>query len=356
MANAARDAGAVVALGMVTPLGHGAEASCAAIRAGLTRFAELPGIELEGMPVVGAAVRGVTDGLVGLDRFTRLAAGAVRDLSDNAELSERDAASSGFYLALPAEGRPGLDARIAAELARRIGQECEIGDLPGRTRVFSSGHAGVIAALAEALADLRSRRVARAVVGGVDSLVERDAIAHYHARGRLKHGDRPVGLMPGEAAAFFLVEPLTAAEARSAPILATVEAPSTGIEPVTIDAEGVCDAGGLTEAARRTLAALADGGTNLGLVLGDLNGEPYRSEEYAYLLARALARVETPFRLWHPADAIGDTGAASAAVSIAVAARALRRGYARTDGALVFASSERGLRGTVFLRSHPAKG
>lgn len=62
--------------------------------------------------------------------------------------------------------------------------------------------------------------------------------------------------------------------------------------------------------------------------------------------------MKTPFRLWHPADSIGDTGAASAAISIAAGARALARGYARTDDALVFASSEAGLRGTVFLRKH----
>jgi 3-oxoacyl-[acyl-carrier-protein] synthase-1 len=161
--------------------------------------------------------------------------------------------------------------------------------------------------------------------------------------------------MPGEAAAFFVVETLASAEARGAAIPATIEAAATAIEPVTVDADdvgGVCDASGLTSAARRVLAALPDGGERIGLVAGDLNGEPYRSEEYAYLVARALAGVKTPFRLWHPADAIGDTGAASAALSIAVAARALHRGYARTDDALVFASSDGGLRGTVVLRRH----
>ncbi len=161
--------------------------------------------------------------------------------------------------------------------------------------------------------------------------------------------------MPGEAAAFFLLELLAAAAARGAPVLATVEAPATAVEPITIDAGpegGVCDASGLTDAARRTLAALADGGTSTGLLIGDLNGEPYRSEELGYLMARAFGGVQTPLRLWHAADAIGDTGAAAAAVSIAVGARALQRGYARTDGALVFASSEAGLRGTVFLRRY----
>lgn len=239
MANEPRDPpqtpGAILALGMVTALGHGAEASCAALRAGLNRFAELPGIEIEGAPVVGAAVREVTDGTLGLGRFVRLAAGAFRDLVDGAALTERELATAGVYLALPSEGRPALDPRIGASIAARIGEWCEVGGLEAKTRVFPSGHAGVIAALLEAMRDLESRRVGRAIVGGVDSLVEPGTVAHYHAQGRLKHGDCPVGLMPGEGAAFFLVEPLGAAEARGAGILATIDAPATAVEPVTID-------------------------------------------------------------------------------------------------------------------------
>jgi 3-oxoacyl-[acyl-carrier-protein] synthase-1 len=357
MANEAREIsrspGAILALGMVTPLGHGADATCAGLRAGLTRFAELPGIEVEGAPVIGAAVRGVTDGTLGLGRFVRLAAGAFRDLIDGAALTERELATAGVYLALPSEDRFGLDPRLGETIARRIGEWCEVSGLDAKTRVFPAGHAGVVIALVEAMKDLESRRIGRAVVGGVDSLVEPGTVAHYHERGRLKHGDRPVGVMPGEAAAFFLVEPLAAAEARGAAILATIEAPATAVEPVTVDKDGVCDASGLTDAARRTLGALPDGGASTGLVIGDLNGEPYRSEEYGYLVTRALSGVvQTPFRLWHPADAIGDTGAASAAVSIAAGARALARGYARTSDVLIFASSEAGLRGTVFLRKH----
>jgi 3-oxoacyl-[acyl-carrier-protein] synthase-1 len=346
-------------MGMVTPLGHGAEASCAAIRAGLTRFSELPGIELDGAPVVGASVHGVTCGHLGLDRFTRLAASAVEDLVRAATMSERELGVTGLYVALPPEGRPSLDARIAGSIGRRIGEQCGIAGVEARTRVFPVGHAGAVQALAEATNDLHAKRFSRAIVGGVDSLVEPGTIAHYHALGRLKIADRPVGVMPGEAAAFFLVELLPAAEARRATIAATIDGAATAVESVTIDADdvsGVCDGAGLTEAARQTLAALPDRGGGIGLLVGDLNGEPYRSEEIAYMAARALDGVATPWRLWHAADAIGDTGAAAGAVAIVTAARALARGYARTETVLCFASSEGGLRGTVALRKHKGKG
>jgi len=358
----APDRFAILGLGMVTPLGHGAEASCAAIRAGLARFAEMPDVVVDDLPVVGARATSITEGLTGAARFTRLACGAVTDLVESTSLSPQDLASAGFYVALPPfADRPGLEPELAATLGRSLGEACAVTGLDARTRIFSSGHAGVIAALAEAVKDLRSRRVPRAIVGGVDSLVEPATVARYHARNRLKVDGRPVGLMPGEAAAFFLVEALAPAEARGAAILATLEAPATAIEPVLIDGDDdlVCDASGLTECARHTLGALADGGARTGLVIGDLNGEPYRSQELAYLVARALEGLQSPWRLWHPADTIGDTGAAAAAVSIAVGARALHRGYARTEGALIFASSDSGLRGTVHLAAHrraPAKG
>src|SRR5689334_21292668 len=81
----------ITAIGMVTPAGLSAHASCAAIRAGLARFAELADITLPGddgvdRPLVGSAVHGVTDGTRGLGRITPLCAGAIRDLLANAAL------------------------------------------------------------------------------------------------------------------------------------------------------------------------------------------------------------------------------------------------------------------------------
>src|SRR6202044_3021251 len=114
--------------------------------------------------------------------------GAARDLARSAALGERELATASLYLALPPKERPGTDPRLAAIVGKRIGAELEIRGLEARTRVFPSGHAGAVAALSEAVKDVRARRVSRAVVGGVDTLVEPDTVAHYHAKGRLKHG------------------------------------------------------------------------------------------------------------------------------------------------------------------------
>lgn len=349
---------AVSGLGMLTSVGAGAAASCAAIRARMARFSEIEGAGLtdeEGAPVrvVASPILGVTDGYAGLGRFTRMAAHAIRDLLEGSGLSGREVGAGGLYVALPEIDRPGTDARLATELGGRIERWCGIRGAAGRIRVFSIGHAGVIHALEAAISDLDAGRVTTAVVGGVDSLVGAASLAHLHAKRRLKTGDRPVGLIPGEAAAFALVEPLARARARGAAVLATVEGASTATEAVTVDSDAPCDATGLCEATRRTLDALPDGGRETGLVISDLDGGPYRSEEFAYLAARAFHGFSGPFRLWHAADCIGDTGAASAAVSIGIGAMALARGYAKTSGALVLASSDGGARGAAYLRTAP---
>jgi 3-oxoacyl-[acyl-carrier-protein] synthase-1 len=80
-----------------------------------------------------------------------------------------------------------------------------------------------------------------------------------------------------------------------------------------------------------------------------LNGESYRAKEFGNTAVRALAKALGDWTLWHPADCIGDTGAAAFTVSTCVAVRALAKGYAKSSRALVLGSSDDGLRGAVSL-------
>ena len=80
-----------------------------------------------------------------------------------------------------------------------------------------------------------------------------------------------------------------------------------------------------------------------------VNGEVYRSEEWAAALPKCVTVSSTEFKLWHPADCMGDVGAAAAAVNLSLAVLGLWVGATRRPEALVFASSEAGLRGAVLL-------
>jgi 3-oxoacyl-[acyl-carrier-protein] synthase I len=355
----ADDAVVVTAIGMTTPVGFTAAQSCAAVRAGIAAIAELDFVietdDLDRVPAIGCAVRGVTDGYLGLGRWTRLATAALKDLVTNARLSETELAAAGLYLALPPVARDGVDARLPQLLGPRIAQWMRAADVANRTRTYPLGHAAGAVALSEAATHVAQGGVPRAIVCGVDSLVEAATLAYYASKRRLKTDDRVDGFVPGEAAACVLVERASQARARGVSALAAIEAASIGTEPTTIWSDDPSDATGLSDAIRGTLDQLPTRGADTRVIVCDLNGETYRAKEFGAVAARVLSAIPAKWAVWHPADSIGDTGAASFAVSTCVGVRGLAKGYAKGDRVLVFGSSDDGLRGSVSLRRIPVE-
>lgn len=343
---------ALTGIGMVTSVGLGAYASCAALRAGLVRIRELDLPQgTEGLatrrPIVGSPIKGLTDGYFGLGRWARLAGYGLRDLLANARLDTGQLVQAGLFLGLP----PSTSPERQQQLATRITQGLQVPDLMPRIHFYPRGHASAVQALGDALAQLRQERLALAVVGGLDSLVEPETLTRLRNEGRLKTDEHPVGFVPGEASAFFLLETPRMAQRRKAPVMAWLESSQLAREPVTADSREPCDGHGLGHAITAAFETLEDRGAGTGLVINDLNGELYRAEEFAKAAPRALRHLRGRWRLWHPADCIGDTGAASGALAVCVGARALFRGYAATSQVLTCASSEQGLRGAVCLKS-----
>lgn len=347
----------ITGIGMTTPVGLTAAQSCAAVRAGISAIGELDHLvenaEFDEMPLTGGAVRGVTEGYLGLGRWTRLATAALNDLVAGAGLSEPELAAAGLYLALPPPTRGGVDTRIAELLGLRIAQWLRAAGIEARTQVFAEGHAAAARAFQQGLADLKRGAVERAIVCGVDSLIEPATLRFFLEKRRLKTGDRIDGFVPGEAAACLLLERAEPAVARGARTLAIVEAAGTAAEPVTVWADEPSAATGLSDAAQAALEQLADRGRDTRLVICDMNGETYRSREFGNTAARVLSIIPIAWNVWHPADSIGDTGAAAFAVSACLGAQALAKGYAKSNRVLVLGSSDDGLRGAVSLRRVP---
>jgi len=90
-------------------------------------------------------------------------------------------------------------------------------------------------------------------------------------------------------------------------------------------------------------------GNEVGQVFCDLNGEEYRAHEWMLALCRLLEVGE----ITHPADCLGDVGAAFAPVLIGLAALALARDH-EVGRALVACSSDFGARGSVCLQASQA--
>jgi 3-oxoacyl-[acyl-carrier-protein] synthase-1 len=370
-------------LGMVSPIGHDAVTSCASARAGLTRIGELPGMQLvdpdsgETEPAVGHAVW-LTDGFSGLGRLVRLGLAGLQDLIAYSGLREWEATglfvnlSSGFLMtewdraeraALEAEGED-AEGPLPYEMARRnqvyekwllptIAKLAELSIETENQFVLFGDQAGFVRIIETAIGAIQAGRFDRCIIGGIDSYVEADALDAAYALGLLKTPSMPAGFIPGEHAAFVLLEREDVARRRKGRIEATIQAPAERSESQHRFSGEPAVGAALAGAVADTLKILGDGGQHTGLLIGNLNGDPYRAYDWGCALVRLRAKfpwIDLPS--WYPALPFGEIGAASGPAAICMAVRGFARGYAGTDQVLVWLSSDDGHRSAFCIRRH----
>jgi 3-oxoacyl-[acyl-carrier-protein] synthase-1 len=181
----------------------------------------------------------------------------------------------------------------------------------------------VVQALGLARAMFRKREARACLVVAVDSLIDVRVLSWLDRAGRLKTSLQSDGLIPGEAACIVLISQEPPEEAGLAAL-----GLGLGTEPATVTNEEPFRADGMTAALR---AALAEAGLGLHEVdfrLSDVGGESYSFEELILAQTRLMRQVRPAQPLWHPADCVGDCGAAAGFVQLAWAEQAWARGYA----------------------------
>lgn len=351
------DAIVITSLGMQSSLG-GAITACAAARASMSMARDLDDYDVvdedgteapaKGHPVDSAA------GFRGFAKLLSLGWGALEDLLARDDLRGLHPERTGIVLCLPDLGarRPANAPPLgwtAEDLCARL---TELASLPipeSNWTGVTSGHAGVLHAVADAVAKLRAGRLERCLVGSVDSLLDPEALGWLLASGRLKTNDRPNGLSPGEAGVFFVLERFDQARRRDAVALATIAGVALGSEPHHALSEGPGSGEGLARVIDELYAATGPGSAWL---LTDHNGESYRANELGMAMVRLAPKLPaiSGARRWFPAASFGETGAASAALAVGLAARAFARGYAEAESAVVLASSDGPARGALRLK------
>jgi len=367
----------VLAYGMVTALGGDAATSCAGARAGLVRsrvldhFRLRSGVTGEEEPVIGHPVVLLTQGFEGEARLLRLIHGAMADMATQAGSAGLDIANAPIYLSQPSPDRihtaqaliadesvrairaAGRDApqdprrafALATQLVRRAAALARWSHVPELAHLSQSGNAGGIEALRAAAIDLASGRCQRAIVIGADSLLDAPTLNWLQVCARLKCDAVPSGLQPGEAACALLLS-----QAEPAAAQGRIAKSAVSQEEATLESGRMSQGIGLSRA-----LAEADAGTpdQVPWLLSDHSGETYRASELGHAVVRLRAqssRYAAPV-IEYPAIAFGDTGAASALVSVIWALRAFARGYAPAASALVAATSEGALRSALTVQS-----
>lgn len=332
---------AITGMGLVTPVGLYAEASLAALRAGISRLSRIPHFEIETdegefEAVIGAEVPQLTRGRLGPARLNCLMAPAFSEVLRDAAIEPRH--RIGVFLGTagssPAERVLNYNEAAKEILLASVPEGFQI----THAKLIPAGRAAVLRAIRSAAQALDQDQVDIALIGAVDSWVTPRALSWLLKQKRLNDYPRKTGTVPAEAAGFLALEKQDHAQGRSARVYAHITSSSGRNE--TVKWGEATNAVPLSQCIQNAAAGVNE---PEALVISDLCGERYRAMEWGMALPKAMWSYEN-LHHWNPGDCIGDSGAAMGVIMLAWAAEALRKGYAPARQVLVWGASDEGAR------------
>jgi 3-oxoacyl-[acyl-carrier-protein] synthase-1 len=362
----------ITALGMATALAPSMADSCAAFQAGVRRISELATVspeedeELGEVPIAAGRAAYLAEGYCSGAKVVLLGKIALSDLLQRRPLTNGDKARTGIVVhlsdcfLLDAVTEPPEDDEEDAMPSAHWQPECaslvprmlaDIGlSIPAEEQHLSfGGHAGFADALQTAADMVISGRLDRCVVGAVDSCLDPEFLLAAAVKGLLKTPVNPVGFVPGEAAAFALVERSSDARRASARPLASFACGA--LVPGAFDrfSEDPPDGAVLSRAILNLFTTRPECG-EVGLVIGDLNGDEYRVRNWGNALVHLRnAHGISDAPMWIPALGFGETGSASGAVGLCLAARGIDRGNVHEGAALAWLADDSGAAAAVMI-------
>jgi 3-oxoacyl-[acyl-carrier-protein] synthase-1 len=332
---------AILGCGMMTGVGLTAEASCAAIRCAIDNFQETRFIASGGEWIIGSEVP-LEEPWRGTAKLARLLAGPLRECLDL--IPEVPPENIPVLLCVAEEDRPGRLEGLGNPL---FFQACELLGVRfhEKSRVIAQGRVAGAVGLHHASRLIHEESFPHVIVAGVDSYLVAGTLRAYDERERLLTAANSNGFIPGEASAALLVGPPDAGKGLVCLGMGFAQ------EHATIESDEPLRADGLTKAITQALAAAGLTMGNLDYRIADIAGEQYQFKEAA-LAQGKLMRERREFQdIRHPADCVGEVGAAVFPLLLGLAFEAARKRYAPGPLALVHAGNDDGRRAAVVLNS-----
>ena len=252
-------------------------------------------------------------------------------------------------LPLPRPGRPHDLTPVADAVQQQIARA---GLKVRHALMIETGHAAGTMAITEAAAAISAGRVDVALAGGVDTYLDPETLEWLESNDQLHSAgleNNAYGFIPGEAATFVLLTSYETAHRFKLEFDVELLGSATAHEHKIIKTDMACTGEGLTVLFRSLAESL--GGVQADDLYCDMNGEPYRAEEFGFASVRAGGWLKDPSDFHAPADCWGDIGAASGPGFLILAEAAARKGYAAGPVAVAFTSSESGERSGFISRS-----
>lgn len=340
----------VVGFGAITAVGKSAIASAAAVRAGIAGFVDHPYmLNLNDEPMVVASAPYLADDLILEDRIFELALRAAREALEPLEALTPSSHSIAIIGGL-SELRPGLPVdqglRLAAQLKNFTYDNCHITNV----EIIQKGHSAGLIAIGAGCQKIKSGDTEFCLVGGVDSYLDSEILDWLEGYKQLHTTYNAWGFVPGEAAGFCLLCSEKTARRYKLPVLGRIIAISTAYEQNKIKTRTVCIGHGLSLAVGQVLHSLPSNAL-IDHTICDQNGEPYRADEFGFMLARYSERFVNPSDFLAPADCWGDIGAASGPLFVLLTVVAGMKGYGKGPLTLLWTSSEGGERTAAIVQT-----
>ncbi len=332
---------AITGTGLVTGVGLDAPTSCAAIRCAIDNFQETRFMDQGGEWIIGCEVP-LEQPWRGKAKLIKMAAAAIREcLAGNLLI---DPAETPLLLCLSERDRKGRVIEDDNQFFHDLLEELQL-EFHEKSLVIAGGHVGVALALRQARLLIQEVKLKHVLIAAADSLLVAETLAHYEEHERLLTSLNSNGFIPGEAGAALVVEPLYA---KQEPQLICAGL-GFGVEKAHIYSEEPLRADGLTVAIKD---ALSDANCDMGDLdfrITDLSGEQYHFKEASLALLRLMRKRKEEFDIWHPADCVGEVGAALAAVMLIVIKFACEKGYSEGNRILTHLGNDDGKRSAIVL-------
>lgn len=330
---------AIKKTGLVSSVGLSAPASCAAIRAKATNPSETGFLDSRSRPIMAHQVP-FERGWRGRTRLVKLAAMAIVECL--ADLPRAEWPAIPLLLCVAERARPGRLAGLDDQLVSEIEQEIGTGFAPA-SGVIAGGRVGVCIALVQARKLIHEQNAPLALIAAADSLLTWPTLRVFDIAGRLLADGNSNGFMPGEAGGAILV----GRREHSSELLCG--GVGYGLEKAWIDSGLPLRGDGLVAAIKAALDAAGCTFSDVDYRMTDLSGEQYYFKEAALALGRIRHARAGELELWHPAECIGECGAAAGLAMVALADAAHRRAYAPGSRLLVHAGNDGGQRAAAVL-------
>lgn len=345
---------AITAVNCITPLGHTASMTAAAVRAGITAFRINEDYKDKNRnPITVAGIKGVRDKVKKvIERLADIAVIALKDLTKEYLKKYPRPVRLHFYLGVASGGRPGPNfGKKCSGLLKSVLNN-QLGDPV--TEVILCGNASLHETIHKAAMTIQSAPDTLCIIGCIDSLLNTSTLDWLESGNRLFSSsfERNHSIIAAEAVSFLIMEDMEKAKKEGRPILSCISTLGLSNEPNprVSDSSGICT--GLSKACQSALEPINH--RNIQIIMSDLNGEDDRARGWNITRMRCFSDDQQLPHLFNPAEYYGDIGAASGGVMACIVAEGFKRNWLPSP-VMIICSDDYGPCGAVILEKPEEK-